>query len=239
MLKEKKCSITHSKVPKMWGGLLNRINNLSSFFFFEISLKILGFFCLSLQTIINGESFVYLCYFSPLNVELEIKNTPLEKNWGMSFIIVHSLHLGTKWSFRPSAGLIVSAQSSEVTGSGCRLEEVWLNPTPVLWRARSRPSAPPAGRSEHCIWLRRKMMMMMRRWHGLLLLLFSSAPLRSGARITGSSSIRTGSRSTRCPWCHTAPWRRPSWPGRPAAHSQYSPAEAGRDMHPLRWSPYR
>lgn len=79
-----------------------------------------------------------------------------------------------------------------------------IKSTPVLWRAGcsrgqekaallvSRPSAPPAGRSEECIWPRR------RRGRPL----FSSAPWRSGAKIADSSSIHTGSHSTHSPVRH-------------------------------------
>lgn len=112
----------------------------------------------------------------------------------------------------------------------------------VLWRAGcsrgqwkgvlhvSRPSAPPAGRSEQCIWLRR-------RRRGMLL--FSSALWRSGAKIADSSSIHTGSHSTHSPECRIAAWQTLSWRERPVVRSRYSPAEAGRDTHPLHWSPYR
>lgn len=41
------------------------------------------------------------------------------------------------------------------------------------------------------------------------------------------------------PECHIVAWQRPSWPERPMVHNRYSPAEAGRDMHPRLWSPYR
>lgn len=63
----------------------------------------------------------------------------------------------------------------------------------------SRPSAPPAGRSEQCIWQMRK-----KRRRGMLL--FSSAPWRSGAKIADSSSIHTGSRSTHSPVRHREAW---------------------------------
>ena len=39
------------------------------------------------------------------------------------------------------------------------------------------------------------------------------------------------------PVYHIVPWQKPSWRERPAAHSQYSPAEAGRDTPPPHWSP--
>lgn len=101
-------------------------------------------------------------------------------------------------------------QLSEVTGSGCRPEEVWLKSTPGLWRAgsssgatglkrgvkqRATPSVPPAGKSRQCIW--RKTRTRWRSRRGMLL--FSSVPWRSGAKKAGSSSIHTGSRSTRSP----------------------------------------
>lgn len=99
----------------------------------------------------------------------------------------------------------------EVTGSGCRPEEVWLKSTPGLWRAgssgggarglkrgvrqSSTPSVPPAGKSRQCIW--QKMRTWWRSRRGMPL--FSSVPWRSGAKKAGSSSIHTGSRSTRSP----------------------------------------
>lgn len=41
------------------------------------------------------------------------------------------------------------------------------------------------------------------------------------------------------PECHSAAWPTPSWPERPGVRSRCSPAEAGRDTLPPRWSPYR
>lgn len=110
----------------------------------------------------------------------------------------------------------------EVAGSGCRPEEVWLKSTPGLWRTggssgarglkrgveqRSRPSVPPAGKSRPCIWRRTRTWWRSRRGMPL----FSSVPWRSGAKKAGSSSIHTGSHSTRCParqWGRAAGGRR-------------------------------
>lgn len=112
----------------------------------------------------------------------------------------------------------VPAEYSEVTGSGCQPEEMWLNQLPcpgalmVAAEARgskrkkkkvhvSRLSAPPGGRSEWCIWLMVRRRRTRKRRRGMLL--FFSALWRSGAKIAGSSSIRTGSRSMRFPVTHT------------------------------------
>lgn len=95
-----------------------------------------------------------------------------------------------------------------------------------------RPSAPPAGRSEGCIWLRSR-----RKRRGMLP--FSSALWRSGAKIADSSSIRTSSRSTHSPLFHIVPGLMPSLREKLVAHSRCSPTEAGRDRHPLHGSLYR
>lgn len=58
----------------------------------------------------------------------------------------------------------------------------------------SRPSAPPAGMLDGCIWLKKKR-------RGMLL--FFSALWRSGAKIADSSSNHTDSRSTHSPVRHT------------------------------------
>lgn len=85
-----------------------------------------------------------------------------------------------------------------------------IKSTPGLWRTgggggargcgkwvkqTSRPSVPPAGTSGQCIWRRTRTWW--RRRRGMLL--FSSVPWRSGAKKAGSSSIHTGSHSTRSP----------------------------------------
>lgn len=62
----------------------------------------------------------------------------------------------------------------------------------------SRPSAPPAGMLDGCIWLKKKKK---KKRRGMLL--FFSALWRSGAKIADSSSIHTGSRSTHSPVRHT------------------------------------
>lgn len=120
-----------------------------------------------------------------------------------------SLHLGKNFTLLSEGHNCVSVEFSEVTGSVCTLEEVWFNQ--LLYsggcsggRKRqvldvSRPSGPPAGRSEQCIWP-----MSRKRRRGMLL--FSSALWRSGAKIADSSSIHTGSRSTHSPVRHKEAW---------------------------------